>query len=84
MQYVNAGAYINGARPQSKKALREALALAPSTVTFDPTDLLHEDEVIRGDQIPGHVSVSVCGPDPYTSRRWYSQVTAGPDGPQMT
>ena len=85
MEYVNAGARISGARPKTKKALREALQTAPETVTFDPTSLHHEfGPPITGDAIPEHVSLSVCGPDPYTSRRWYTQVTASPDGPLMT
>lgn len=37
MAYVNVGAYVNGVRPKTKKALKEAMANAPETVQFDRT-----------------------------------------------
>ena len=74
MSYVNCGAYVNGERPKSKKALKEAIK-DPASVYFDPTSMFDNQTMIHGDQIPNGVSLSVCGPDPYNSRKWYATVT---------
>lgn len=68
--YVNVGARVNGERPKSKKALKDALANAPHTVVFDNTGP-------GGTYVTPDASLilSVCGPDPYTKRVWYGNVT---------
>lgn len=74
MSFINVGAYINGERPASKKALREALANAPESVRFDGTALLGEQFNGPPSTIPAGVKLSVAGPDPYTSRKWFATV----------
>jgi hypothetical protein len=76
MSYINVGAYVNGVRPKSKKALRDALA-AGADVEFDSTAAFgpragetiyatHND--IKAD------TLQVVGPDPYEKRDWYASV----------
>jgi hypothetical protein len=85
MSYVNVGAYVNGARPASKKALREAIAAwnaspteAPS-LRFDSTAAmgpLAGEDITAHDLVTkhsGHV-LQVVGPDPYRKRNWYASV----------
>jgi hypothetical protein len=68
------GAWINGERPKSKKALREAVIDAPGTVSIEAT-------AFTGTEYDGPVEdmpegkVYIAGPDPYTKRNWYAMVT---------
>jgi hypothetical protein len=80
MSYVNVGAFINGKRCPSKKALREAMIKEPRAVTFDSTaafeahpDFLVEG-VMRGDLVKSGMRLAVVGPDPYNNRKWYATV----------
>ena len=87
MSYVNVGAFVNGARPASKKALKEAVAAwnaspteAPS-LRFDSTAMMGPlaGEDITAAQVAGEHSgytFQVVGPDPYRKRNWYASVTA--------
>lgn len=82
--YINVGAYVNGTRPKSKKALKDALKAAPATVAFDGTaafpGMPGYGERYRGDAIPTGVILSVCGPDPYRARGWFGNVSVKADG----
>lgn len=82
MDNIGVGALVNGERPPTKKALREALANAPTTVELDSTAAVggHVGKTFRGDAIPEGVRLNVVGPDPYTARNWYANVTCGRDG----
>jgi hypothetical protein len=90
MTYINVGAKIDtetgdGTVPQyakSKTALRTALKDNPSAVLFESTEALgpNEGKTFRGDEIPQGVRLQVCGPDPYTSRKWYATAELKPDG----
>lgn len=82
MGYVNVGAYVDGRRPKSKKAVREALADNPLRVHFDVTSGLgsHAGRTFQGDQVPLGVTLSLVGPDPYTDRRFYGSIVKRPDG----
>lgn len=83
MAYINVGARVNGERPRTKKALREALATAPDTVTFDQTAMFPGTgygAMIRPGEIAPGGMLTVVGPDPYTSRKWYATVTRNRDG----
>lgn len=82
MSYINVGVFINGERPPSKKALREALKDAPETVVFDQTALIRNEfsgVYITLDLVPTDTTLTVVGPDPYRNRRWYASVTRDPD-----
>lgn len=74
MRYLNCGAKVNGERPKTKKALREALQNAPETVTFDSTSEWNEwtSNYHRSD-----ITFSIVGPDPYTKRNWYANYCNG-------
>jgi hypothetical protein len=75
MTYMNVGAYVDGVRPKTKKALREALQANPESVTFDGTSPFgpqHAD--LTGTHIPADLALSVVGPEPATTRNWYATV----------
>jgi len=84
MAYVNAGAYVNGIRPASKKALKEAIRDAPGTVHFDCTDAYgtHAGYNIpaEAEKIGKQDTIQVTGPDPYTARKWYAAVSVNAKG----
>lgn len=77
MSFVNVGALVSGQNATTKKALREALASDPASVTFYATAMA-EVEQIKGDELPERLAdgdkLTVVGPDPYHDRRWYAQV----------
>lgn len=85
MKYINVGAidYNTGDRFLTKSALKKAV-LAKADVIFDQTAFPHFDG------LPGHIDLrnlldyaesgrdfelSVVGPDPYKSRKWYAKVS---------
>lgn len=79
MTYVNVGAWVSATRPRTKKALREALAITPWTVTFDQTSMFTapgqpDVSKLTVGAIPTGVTLTVTGPDPYTDRKWYASV----------
>lgn len=82
MAYINVGAYVEGSRPRTKKALREALATTPETVTFDQTSMFDSLYPVRinGTEVPAGVTLTVFGPDPYRDRKWYASVTVDGTG----
>lgn len=76
------GVFVNGQRPKSKKAIKEALA-AGLTVRFENTSAFGgEDFYAHGTTISdidgrpaGTVKpINFVGPDPYTSRKYYGTV----------
>lgn len=75
--YINVGARLKGRRIGTKKALREALDLTPEEVSFDCTDAFGEraGAAYTVDSIPEGAVLTVTGPDPYTSRKWYASVS---------
>jgi hypothetical protein len=73
-EYVNVGAFIDGRRAPSKKALKIALADAPERVHFDTTSALGPSAEYTGLTVPEGVSLQVVGPDPYADRRFYATV----------
>lgn len=79
MSFVNVGAWSTdtGDRIPTKKALREALTSAPAAVVFDKTSIYDSSDLpseIHGDRIPSGVKLTVVGPDPFRSRKWYATV----------
>lgn len=73
MAFIGVGAYVNGKRPASKKALRDALTQDPTSVTFDGTSPF---EPYYGDvtQLQAGDTLQVTGPCPHTKRNWYANV----------
>jgi hypothetical protein len=81
MSYINVGAFINGKRPASKKAVREALASDPASVVFDKTAGLFDGwgNLTVADLQPG-VKLSLVGPDPETKRNFYGTLELDKNG----
>lgn len=78
MSFVNVGAYVNGVRPASKKALKDAVKALEANqgfVSFDPTAAFGGRVWIKANLADiGTDKLSVAGPDPYTNRKWYATV----------
>ena len=75
------GLFISGRRPKSKKAVKEAVATAPETVTVEVTSMFSDDP---GGDITEYVErkggFTFVGPDPYTKRSFYGTVKVGKTG----
>jgi hypothetical protein len=80
MAYVNVGAYVNGVRPTTKKALKEAIQTDPGSVRFDATAMFGPPGPFRVEEIGDGDTLYVVGPDPYEKRVWYAKVKIGKDG----
>jgi len=74
MPYVNVGALVDGVRPKTKKALKEAVLSNLDKVRFDPTGAFDPKDPIDPDELTQGVTLVVTGPDPYTARKWYANV----------
>jgi hypothetical protein len=67
------GVFVNGQRPASKKAVREAIAANPEVVVLEATSFF-------GNEYDGPVSEApdgrydIVGPDPYTKRNFFGNV----------
>lgn len=82
MTYINVGAFINGERAKSKKAVREALQDDPDSVSFDCTELLtvFTGQIFLPEEIQPDWKLLMVGPDPYRRRNFYGTVTRSADG----
>jgi hypothetical protein len=68
------GIFIRGQRPLTKKAVKEAVA-AGEVVELEATSVFGNE---YGGPVTGmpEGKVAYCvGPDPYTSRKWYVNIT---------
>jgi hypothetical protein len=88
--WINVGAYFdNGtskARVASKAELDRHLRDNPGDVEFDNT-AMHMgpgDAKYRASEIPGGLKFQVCGPDPYTNRKWWATVELVDGKPEVT
>jgi hypothetical protein len=72
------GIFVNGSRPASKKAVKEAIAANPNKVDIEGTSMF-------GNPYSGPVSGApngqyhFVGPDPYTNRKFYGTITVAGD-----
>lgn len=84
MTYISTGALdANGMRFKTKKALKEACINAPDSVGFDCTDFLGPFQDLTFTSIdpqPYDAKLTVCGPDPYSNRKWYATVEKTTNG----
>jgi len=68
------GIFIHYERVKTKSALKRAVAINPDFVQLEATSL-------HGGEYDGRLSEApdgtfyVVGPDPYTNRKWYAQIT---------
>lgn len=68
-------AYVNGQKPKTKKALREALAADPSSVWFEDTSLVSNRGSLHFSELsPSDV---IVGPDATSQRNWYANIRNG-------
>ena len=69
------GTFVNGMRPKSKKAFKEAVKANPKDVAIEITSVFSPDEGIHNltNMKPG--SYAIVGPDPYHNRKWYGTLT---------
>ena len=82
MSYVNCGATdeSTGKRVATKKLLKELVASTPNAVYFDGTSAMGPQYSGYADKLPQGTKLSVVGPDPYTSRKWYATVEVNAQG----
>jgi hypothetical protein len=78
------GIYIDGQRPKSKKAVKEALAATPERVAIEPTAGLYPDPRHPALDITAGRSVHFVGPDPHRDRRFYGTIVRTRDGFKVT
>lgn len=90
--YVNCGALVvvgeKAQRIKTKAKLKELIDLRDRRginieLGFDQTAIVHSGHVpgtATLEDLKEGVILSVCGPDPYTDRRWYAQVLRNKDG----
>lgn len=78
MNHINVGAYVDGVRPKTKKALKEAVK-AGKHVEFDGTALRDEGNryTVQHTIANQNDVLQVTGPNPYRDRRWYATVKNG-------
>ncbi len=73
------GTFVNGSRPKTKKALREAVeAIAfegdPYSVVLEATSLFGNEYDGSLGSAPKTTTFYVVGPDPYKKRNWYANI----------
>ena len=73
------GIFVQGHRPKSKKAIREAAA-AGVAITIEATSLFGDEYGGPLDDAPLGVDIFFVGPNPHTDRRFYGRIVVGPKG----
>ena len=72
------GIYVNGERPKTKKALKEAIknynGKGATSIVLEATSIMENE--YGGALIDAPNSrYYIVGPDPYKSRKWYANIT---------
>lgn len=67
------GIFVNGLRPKSKKAVKEAIAADPASVRLEATSIFGNEYDGRVCDAPDGTYTFV-GPNPNTDRRFYGTV----------
>lgn len=65
------GIFIEGRRPKSKKAVREAIAADSRTVRIEATSWFGNEYSGPASNLPSNYTVHFVGPDPHTKRSFY-------------
>jgi hypothetical protein len=71
---MTAQAYVNGVKPKTKKALRDAIKGDPRSVSLYDLNMIGNKGTRRADEIVEGEKVSVVGPDAERDRKWYATV----------
>lgn len=68
------GIFINGKRPKTKKAIKEAFAADPASVELECTSIFASNDYSGPltEVPPG--TYHYVGPDPYTKRQFYGKI----------
>ena len=74
------GVYVNGKRPKSKKAVKEAVAADPRSVRLEATALLGQEYDGPASEMPVGRQIAFVGPCPYTARKFYGSIFRRLDG----
>jgi hypothetical protein len=69
------GIYVNGQRPKSKRAIKEALAADPRNVLIEATSVFGNEWQGRAADMPEGMRVNFVGPCPHTSRKFYGTIS---------
>jgi hypothetical protein len=82
--FINAGAFVDGNRPATKKALKDAVKDNPASVWFYGTSPMGPACPRTLAELAPGTTLTVAGPDPYNSRKWYASVTVANGKPKVT
>ena len=74
------GVFVNGKRPKSKKAVKEAAAADPRSVRLEATSVIGNEYDGPAADMPIGRQIAFVGPCPYTRRRFYGSIFRRPDG----
>lgn len=78
---MSQGIFVNRQRPQSKKAIREAVAADPARVRVEATAMIgNEYDGLVSDLPEKFRPISFVGPDPYRNRKYYGTISRKADG----
>ena len=78
------GIFIDGQRPKSKKAIKEALAANPERVRIEHTSMFSSQGHVGALDLTAGEKVDFVGPDPYTKRNFYGTIARTRDGFKVT
>lgn len=67
------GIFVDGKRPQSKKAVKELVSIDPSRVRIEATSMFGNEYGGRVSEAP-QGTYNFVGPDPYHSRKFYGNL----------
>lgn len=68
------GIRVDGHRPNSKKAVKEAIAADPTQVFIERTSEFGDEYEGTADELPQGKKVNFVGPDPFKSRKFYGTI----------
>jgi hypothetical protein len=74
------GVYVNGKRPKSKQAVKEAVARDPQSVRLEATAIIGQEYDGPAADMPAGLRIAFVGPDPYQERRFYGTLSRKADG----
>jgi hypothetical protein len=78
------GIFVNHKRPQSKKAVKDAIATDPESVMIEDTSIFPGGFSGPVSDWPVGKTITFVGPDPYTSRKFYGNIVRTAKGLKVT
>lgn len=86
MIWINAGAHAaDGSSFKSKAAMKRAVTAGENVTFYTTGNFPNAEESVRAHDLgnrPHHKDEAwqICGPDPFTNRKWYATVTVNQRG----